>query len=61
MHSIRKFYIDTYHDRFFIAPPSWFMLYIWMEVIYHVPLSFWAIGALVRGMKRHRWPLLRGD
>lgn len=25
------------------------MLYMWMEVIYHIPLSVWAVGALLRG------------
>ena len=49
MKDLRKFYIDTYHDEFFINPPAWFMLYMWMELLYHVPLSIWAIGALLRG------------
>lgn len=25
-------------------------MYMYMELIYHVPLSLWAIGALVRGL-----------
>ena len=25
------------------------MMYMWMEALYHVPLSIWAIGALLRG------------
>ena len=49
MKDVRKFYIDTYHDQFFISPPAWFTMYIWMELFYHVPLSIWAIGALLRG------------
>ena len=24
-------------------------MYMWMELIYHFPLSIWAIGALLRG------------
>jgi hypothetical protein len=24
-------------------------MYVWLELIYHLPLSFWAIGALIRG------------
>ncbi|KAK0266317.1 hypothetical protein LTR48_005480 [Friedmanniomyces endolithicus] len=50
MHDIRNFYITTYHDRFFTAPPAWFMLYVWFELLYHLPLSVWAIGAIIRGM-----------
>jgi hypothetical protein len=47
--SIREFYITTYADRFFSSPPAWFNMYVWVELIYHLPLSFWAIGALIRG------------
>ena len=46
---IRDFYIDTYQDKFFIDPPGWFRAYVVMEAVYHVPLSIWAIGALMRG------------
>jgi hypothetical protein len=49
MDDIRSFYITTYKDQFFISPPSWFRMYIYMELLYHVPLSLWAIGALLRG------------
>ncbi|CAK4033392.1 integral membrane [Lecanosticta acicola] len=45
---LRNWYIQTYRDKFFIAPPAWFTMYIWMELIYHVPLSLWAVGALLR-------------
>jgi hypothetical protein len=48
MHSLRSFYITTYRDQFFINPPSWFTFYTWIEALYHVPLSLWAIGALLR-------------
>jgi hypothetical protein len=24
-------------------------MYVWLELIYHLPLSFWATGALIRG------------
>ncbi|KAM0718538.1 hypothetical protein Q7P37_005608 [Cladosporium fusiforme] len=46
--SLREFYIATYADRFFTQPPAWFNMYMNMELIYHVPLSIWAIGALLR-------------
>ena len=49
MNDIRTFYIETYHDRFFSSPPAWFTMYLWLELVYHVPLSFWAVGALLRG------------
>ncbi|RMY70214.1 hypothetical protein D0863_05949 [Hortaea werneckii] len=49
MNDIRTFYIETYHDRFFSSPPAWFTMYLWLELLYHVPLSFWAVGALLRG------------
>ncbi|KAI9930230.1 hypothetical protein ASPWEDRAFT_35527 [Aspergillus wentii DTO 134E9] len=46
---IRGFYIDTFHDKFFENPaPVWFQTFIWMELLYHSPLSLWALGALLR-------------
>ncbi|KAK3686418.1 hypothetical protein LTR37_019849 [Vermiconidia calcicola] len=59
MHSLRKFYIDTYHDQFFTSPPSWFMMYMWMEALYHIPLSVWAVGALLRNSTYNEY-LYRG-
>lgn len=46
--ALRSWYIETYQDRFFSAPPVWFSMYIWMELLYHAPLSAWAVGALRR-------------
>lgn len=46
---LRAWYITTYSDQFFVKPPSWFTLYMWLELVYHVPVSIWAIGALLRG------------
>ncbi|KAJ5722784.1 hypothetical protein N7488_000819 [Penicillium malachiteum] len=46
---LRDFYISTYRDKFFEEPaPVWFTTFIWMELLYHVPLSIWAIGGLLR-------------
>lgn len=52
MTNLRQWYITTYRDQFFISPPAWFTMYIWMELFYHVPLSVWALGALIRGMSQ---------
>lgn len=52
MTSLRQWYITTYRDQFFIAPPAWFTMYTWMELLYHVPLSVWAVGALIRSESR---------
>ncbi|GAB7362930.1 hypothetical protein MBLNU230_g3229t2 [Neophaeotheca triangularis] len=49
MTDLRTYYIETYQDQFFISPPPWFGLYLWFEVLYHVPVSVWAVGALLRG------------
>ena len=47
--TLRKWYITTYQDQFFVSPPKWFAAYMWMEAVYHLPLSVWVVGALVRG------------
>lgn len=48
MIDLRKWYIVTYSDQFFVSPPKWFELYMWLEALLHLPVSFWAIGALIR-------------
>ena len=48
-HTLRDFYITTYRDKFFSEPPTWFTAFIWMELLYHVPLSLWAVWGLLRG------------
>ncbi|KAF7588759.1 hypothetical protein BBP40_005255 [Aspergillus hancockii] len=48
-HQLRSFYINTYHDKFFSEhPPAWFSTFIAMELLYHAPLSLWALGALLK-------------
>ncbi|KJX92189.1 integral membrane protein [Zymoseptoria brevis] len=44
---LRAWYIKTYDDRYFTAPTAWFMLYTYIEVIYHLPFTIWAIPAIV--------------
>ena len=46
--NIKKWYIEAYHDDFFVHTPAWFTLFIISEVVYQVPVMIWAIGALLR-------------
>ncbi|KAF2271278.1 uncharacterized protein EI97DRAFT_437981 [Westerdykella ornata] len=48
MTDVRTWYIATYGDRFFYSPPAWFPLYTLLEAFYHLPLTLWAIPALLR-------------
>ena len=48
-HTLREYHIQTSHDRFFTAPPAWFTMYMYLEAIYHVPLSAWMIWAIPNG------------
>ncbi|CBX90889.1 hypothetical protein IAQ61_002359, partial [Plenodomus lingam] len=48
MTTIREFYITTYGDRFFYNPPAYFPTLLTLELIYHLPLTLWAIPALLR-------------
>lgn len=53
---LRQFYVDTYNDKFFQGTPApWFSVFNWMELLYHAPLSLWAIGALLRGGWYSEW------
>lgn len=48
---LREFYVATYRDKFFEEPaPTWFTVFIAMELLYHVPLSLWAVRALLQGI-----------
>lgn len=49
-HTLREFYITTYRDKFFEDPPTWFTVFIWMELLYHLPLSIWATRGLLKGI-----------
>jgi hypothetical protein len=46
--NLRTWYINKYRDQFFIDPPNWFHVYVALEAVYHLPLSIWAVGALLR-------------
>lgn len=52
MTSLRDFYTTTYGDRFFYSPPAWFGALTFLELVYHLPLTLWAIPALLRNDAR---------
>ncbi|KAI1123825.1 transmembrane protein 6/97 [Nemania abortiva] len=51
--SLREYYIATYNDQFFLPPPatipSFFKLFTFFELIFHLPISLWAVRALWAG------------
>ncbi|KAF2637620.1 integral membrane protein-like protein [Massarina eburnea CBS 473.64] len=52
MTDIRAWYVSTYGDRFFYNAPQWFPLFLILELVYHLPLTLWAIPALLRNDPR---------
>lgn len=48
--AIKNSHIANYNDLFFVSPPIYFNLFVWLECLIHLPVSFWAIGGLLRGM-----------
>ncbi|KAF2442925.1 hypothetical protein P171DRAFT_455854 [Karstenula rhodostoma CBS 690.94] len=52
MTDVRTWYVATYGDRFFYNAPPWFSTFTLLELLYHLPLSFWAIPALIRNDPR---------
>ncbi|KIW19602.1 hypothetical protein PV08_00175 [Exophiala spinifera] len=36
----------TYNDKFFADPPAWFTWYLYIEALYHLPLSMWMMWAI---------------
>jgi hypothetical protein len=56
---LREYYVATYRDKFFEDPaPVWFSAFVWMELVYHVPASLWAVWGLIRGMYCTHCPML---
>jgi EXPERA (EXPanded EBP superfamily) len=56
--AIQTHYINTYKDRFFIDPPPFFTTFAALEAVYSLPLSVWAVRAILRGMSATTLPLL---
>ncbi|OAG01550.1 uncharacterized protein CC84DRAFT_1167755 [Paraphaeosphaeria sporulosa] len=52
MTDVRTWYIATFGDRFFYNAPAWFSTFTLLELVYHLPFSFWAIPALIRNDPR---------
>ncbi|KAI8628318.1 transmembrane protein 6/97 [Xylariaceae sp. FL1651] len=57
LHELREYYIASYNDQFFQPPPakvpSFFPLYAFLELVFHLPVSLWAVRALwTRGGSR---------
>ncbi|EMD64759.1 hypothetical protein GGP41_002968 [Bipolaris sorokiniana] len=52
MTTVREWYVATYGDRFFYATPTWFSVVTFLELIYHLPVTLWAIPALLRNDPR---------
>ncbi|KAL9621276.1 MAG: hypothetical protein Q9160_004297 [Pyrenula sp. 1 TL-2023] len=48
--SLRRYYVETYRDRFFMEgmAPRWFWFYMGVEGVYGLPVSCWAGWAVWR-------------
>lgn len=48
-------YAATHYKDFMLTPPegvqrpAWFMLFMWMEPLFHVPVGVWAVRGLTGG------------
>ncbi|KAI0888545.1 transmembrane protein 6/97 [Annulohypoxylon maeteangense] len=53
LYKLRVYYIETYNDQFFAPPPapipSFFPLFAFLELVFHLPVSLWAVRALLSG------------
>ncbi|KAI0831028.1 transmembrane protein 6/97 [Hypoxylon sp. FL0890] len=50
LYELRFYYIETYNDQFFAPPPAnipnFFPLFAFLELVFHLPVSLWAVRAL---------------
>ncbi|KAI1473778.1 transmembrane protein 6/97 [Daldinia eschscholtzii] len=53
LYDLRVYYINTYNDQFFAPPPatipSFFPLFAFLELVFHLPVSLWAVRTLFGG------------
>lgn len=54
LYDLRLWYLTNYNDQFFAPPPavipSFFPLFAFLELAFHLPVSLWAVGRLARGL-----------
>ncbi|KAK6828277.1 integral membrane protein-like protein [Apiospora arundinis] len=45
---LRTYYLESYKDQFFqpTGAPSFFVLFAFLELVFHLPVSVWAVRAL---------------
>ncbi|CAG8979442.1 hypothetical protein HYALB_00011955 [Hymenoscyphus albidus] len=46
--SLKDFYVNTYHDQYYVNTPPFFKLFLWIELLYQVPVMIWGLGGLYR-------------
>jgi len=50
LHDLRAYYLTTYADQFFVPPPAvvppFFKFFTLLELVFHLPVSVWAVRAL---------------
>ncbi|KAH0831673.1 hypothetical protein FOPE_02890 [Fonsecaea pedrosoi] len=45
-HTLLAYQLERFQDQFFVSPPAWFTAYMWIEAVYHVPISLWMVWGL---------------
>ncbi|KAK8080275.1 hypothetical protein PG997_008093 [Apiospora hydei] len=47
---LRAYYLESYKDQFFspAGVPSFFPLFCFLELVFHLPVSVWAVGVLAK-------------
>ncbi len=47
--NIVSYHLERFQDQFFTSPPAWFTLYMWLELVYHVPVTLWLLWGIWNG------------
>jgi hypothetical protein len=48
-------YAEANYKDFMLTPapgmerPAWFMLFMWLEPLFHIPIAVWAVRGLIKG------------
>ncbi|KAI1004029.1 hypothetical protein K3495_g4181 [Podosphaera aphanis] len=52
LRAVKGYYVAQYQDQFFVAPPPFFRLFVWSEILFQAPVMGWSLAGLYHDSPR---------